>query len=675
MDGRTLGRREFLIGATAGAGLLLHRVPAVGAQSTRARVRSVALIPRRLLFAEPARTWARISPDGRRLAFLAPVNEVLNLWVGPIGDVAKARPITRVTDRNISSFYTWLHDNRHVVFFREQGGDENWQAFRVDLQTGDILALTPGPGVRAYVQQTSRHFPGEILLAHNHKDARFFELYRVDVATGGSTLVQANDRFRSFVTDRQFRVRLGAAQTDDGGVDYFQRDAGGEWKPFTQIDMTDALSTRPLGFSDDGGTLYWLDTHGRDKAAVVAQDMVTGSRRVMREDAKADFTDVAHEPIDRRPIAAMSAFTRRRWQLIDPAYADDYARLARASKGDLLGTDASADNRHWIAYIERDAASGRFFHYDRRAKTVRYLFALRPALEDAPLVPMEPVVVRARDGLELVCYLSRPRATPNAAPVPTVLVVHGGPWGRDGWGLSSTHQWLANRGYAVLSVNFRGSTGFGKTFLNAANREWGGRMHDDLIDAVDWAIAQKIADPRRIAIYGASYGGYAALAGVTFTPEKFACAVDIFGISNLSTMMATVPPYWKPVQTMWKARMGDYTTDAGQRFLQERSPLSYVERIVRPLLIAQGANDVRVKPSESDQIVEAMRQRAIPVTYIWYSDEGHGFSRVQNRRSCTAVTELFLARHLGGRAEPVGNDFKDSTIEFKAGRDLIPGLP
>ena len=675
MDRPTLRRREFLIAATAGASLVLHRVTAVGAQSTGASAPAVALIPRRLLFADPARTWVRISPDGTRIAFLAPVDEVLNLWVGPIGDVAKARPVTRVTDRSIFSFYTWLHDNRHLVFFREQGGDENWQAFRVDLQTGHILALTPGPGVRAYVQQTSRHFPGEILLAHNQKDSRFFELYRLDVATGRSVLVQANDRFRSFVTDRQFRVRLGAVQTDDGGVEYLQRDASGEWTPFTQLDMTDAFSTRPLGFSDDGGTLYWLDARGRDKAAVVAQNIATGSLRVLREDAKADFAEVAHEPMSRRPIAAMSAFTRRRWQVIDPAYADDYARLTRASKGDLLGTDASADDRHWIAYIERDAASGRFFHYDRRAKAVRYLFALRPALAGAPLVAMEPVVVRARDGLELVCYLSRPRGASNPAPVPMVLVVHGGPWGRDGWGLSSTHQWLANRGYAVLSVNFRGSTGLGKAFVNAANREWGAKMHDDLIDAVDWAIAQKIADPQRVAIYGASYGGYAALAGVTLTPEKFACAVDIFGISNLSTMMATVPPYWKPMQTIWKARMGDYTTEAGQRFLQERSPLNYVDRIVRPLLIAQGANDVRVKPSESDQIVEAMRQRAIPVTYIWYSDEGHGFSRVQNRRSFTAVTELFLARHLGGRAEPVGNDFKDSTIEFKAGRDLIPGLP
>src|SRR5919204_1705365 len=529
MGRRTLGRREFLIGATAGAGLLLQRIPArgaqptgaraaaVGAPSARARARSVALIPRRVLFAEPARTWVRISPDGRRIAFLAPVNEVLNLWVGPISDVAKARPVTRVTDHNISFFYTWLHDNRHLVYFREHGGDENWQAFRVDLEGGDILALTPGPGVRAYVQQTSRHFPGEMLLAHNQKDARFFELYRVDVATGRSALVQANDRFRSFVTDRQFRVRLGAAQTDDGGVDYFRRDDDGEWKPFAQVDITDALSTRPVGFSDDGDTLYWLDTRSRDKAAVVAQDMVTGSLRVLREEAKADFAEVAYEPMSRRPVAAMSAFTRRRWQVIDPAYTDDYARLARASTGDLLGTDASADDRHWIAYVERDAASGRFFHYDRRAKTVRYLFALRPALEGAPLVPMEPVVIRARDGLELVCYLSRPRGTSNALPMPMVLVVHGGPWGRDGWGLSPTHQWLANRGYAVLSVNFRGSTGFGKAFLNAANREWGGKMHDDLIDAVDWAIAEKIAIPDRVAIYGASYGGYAALAGVTLT--------------------------------------------------------------------------------------------------------------------------------------------------------------
>ena len=665
----TLRRRDFLIGATAGA--LLPAAPTAWAQVAGPPRATVPLIPRRVLFADPARTWTRISPDGTRIAFLAPVNEVLNLWVGPIGDVAKARPVTRVTDRSIGSFYAWLHDNRRLVFFREQGGDENWQAFRVDVETGDVLALTPGPGVRSYVQQVSRHFPSELLLAHNQKDARFFEIYRVDAVTGRSTLVEANDRFRSFMTDRRFQLRLGSIQTDDGGVEWLQRGADGVWAPFVRLDMSDAFTTRPLQFSDDGGTLYWFDTRGRDKAAVVSQDMATGSLTVLGEDAQADFGEIASEPLSRRPIAAMSAFTRRRWHVIDKAYADDFARLARASAGDLIGHDASADDRHWIAYIERDAASGRFFHYDRRAKRVRYLFALRPALAGAPLVAMQPVVVRARDGLDLVCYLSRPRDAAKSGPGPMVLVVHGGPWGRDGWGLSSTHQWLANRGYAALSVNFRGSTGFGKGFINAANLEWGAKMHDDLIDAVDWAIAQKVADPARVAIYGASYGGYAALAGVTFTPEKFACSVDIFGISNLVTMMATVPPYWKPVQTIWKVRMGDYTTEAGQRFLQERSPLNYVDRIVRPLLIAQGANDVRVKPSESDQIVEAMRQRKIPVTYVWYSDEGHGFSRVQNRRSFYAVTEHFLAKHLGGRAEPVGDDFKGSTIEFKAGRELV----
>ena len=336
--------------------------------------------------------------------------------------------------------------------------------------------------------------------------------------------------------------------------------------------------------------------------------------------------------------------------------------------------DFSDDTRNWVVYYEQDAASGQFFHYDRTTKQAQFLFTRRPALENVPLVPMEPAVVRARDGLELVCYLSRPPAAESDKPVPLVLFVHGGPWVRDTWGFYPTHQWLANRGYAVLSVNYRGSTGFGKAFLNAANREWAGRMHDDLIDAVDWAIARGIADPKRVAIYGGSYGGYAALVGATFTPEKFACAVDVFGISNLVTFVNTIPDYWRPWQALWKARMGDYTTEAGRQFLQERSPLNHIDRIVRPLLIGQGANDPRVKASESDQIVAAMKERGIPVTYVYYPDEGHGFRRPENRRSFTAVVEAFLAKHLGGRFEPVGDDFAGSTIQFKAGRELIPGI-
>jgi dipeptidyl aminopeptidase/acylaminoacyl peptidase len=633
-----------------------------------------ALIPRRLLFADPGKSVVHISPDGQRIAFLAPSDGVLNLWVGPTDDIGNARALTRVTDRSLGPALQWLHNNRHVVFFREQGGDENWQAHRVDVDTGDILALTPAPGVQCFIHQTSHHFPDELLIAHNERDKRFFEIYRVNVGTGASVLVQANDRFTGFLTDPQFKVRFAVRYADNGDQEYLQRGAGTEWELFARVESADAMTTRPIEFSDDGRELYWLDSRGRDKAAVIAQDMATGATRLLADDAKADIVELPLEPLTYRPIAAASMFTRTTWHVIDRDYADDFAYLAKLSDGDLRGIDLSDDKRHAVVYYERDSAPGRFVYYNRAEKKARFLFSARPALENAPLVPMEPVVLRIRDGLELVCYLSRPRDWQRGKPLPMVLLVHGGPWGRDVWGLYPTHQWLADRGYAVLSVNYRGSTGFGKAFVNAANLEWAGKMHDDLIEAVDWAVARGIADEKRIAVYGASYGGYSALVGATFTPEKFACAIDVFGVSNLMTFLQTIPDYWKPWQTVWKVRLGDYTTEAGRKLLQERSPLNRVDRIVRPLLIAQGANDVRVKPSESEQIVKAMQARNIPVTYVYYSDEGHGFRRPENRRSFTAVVEMFLARHLGGRVEPVSDDFVGSTIEFKAGRELIPGL-
>jgi len=670
MNRQDLTRRELLLTAATGTGMLLGH----GAIRRAQAADGTPLIPRKLLFAGPDRSTVRISPDGRRIAFMAPIDGVLNLWVGEIDNLAKARPLTRVTDRDLGPWIVWLDNNRHVAFFRDQGGDENWQAHRVDVGSGDILALTPGPGVKSYIQQTSHHFPDELLIAHNQRDQRFSDIFRVNVATGTSTLLLANDRFGWVFTDPQFRVRFGVRQTDAGDTEYLQRGAGGDWELFTRIDMADAMTTRAIEFSDDGTELYWLDSRGRDKAVLVGEDLKTGAKRILAEDPKADLVEVMLEPRSYRPFAAAAVFARKRWQMLDPAYGKDRAYLAKVSPGDLTITSVSADNRSWLLYYEQDVAPGRYFAYDRGAGKARFLFSARRALEKAPLVPMQPVTVRARDGLELVCYLSRPRGAGTGPPLPMVLLVHGGPWARDVWALSSTHQWLANRGYAILSVNFRGSTGFGKSFLNAANLEWGGRMHDDLIDAVDWAIVRGIADPKRVAIYGASYGGYSALVGATFTPEKFACAIDLFGISNLVTFVNAIPPYWKPWQALWKARMGDYTTEAGRRFLQERSPLNRADRIVRPLLIGQGANDVRVKLSESDQIVAAMRERGVPVTYVFYSDEGHGFGRVENRRSFTAVVEAFLAKHLGGRVEPVGDDFAGSTIDIKAGRELIPGL-
>jgi dipeptidyl aminopeptidase/acylaminoacyl peptidase len=582
--------------------------------------------------------------------------------------------VTAVTDRNLGPWIVWLHDDRHIVFFRDQGGDENWRIWRIDLQTGDTRPLTPESGVTSYIQEISHHFPGELLIAHNERDRRHFDIYRVDVASGESTLVQANEGFEGYFTNQRFLVRYAVRRAENGDVEYLQRGTDGGWDLFARIGADDAKGTRAIEFSDDGRDLCWLDSRGRDTAAVVAQDLEDGTMRVLAEDRRADFTTLLLDPVTRRPVAAAATFDRTRWRVLDPDYEEDFSYLTRRSSGDLAITGMSQDRRNWMVAYLRDNAPLEYFHYDRGRRRARRLFSSTRALEGAPLVAMEPIMVRARDGLELVCYLSRPRNARPGTPLPMVLLVHGGPWARDVWCLDPDHQWLANRGYAVLSVNFRGSTGFGKAFVNAANLEWAGRMHDDLIDAVDWAVAAEIADPARVAIMGTSYGGYSALVGLTFTPEKFACAVDIVGISNLMTFLNAIPEYWLPWKSLWKVRMGDYTTEAGQRFLEERSPLNYADRIVRPLLIGQGANDVRVKASESEQIVAVMQRHGTPVTYVFYPDEGHGLVRAENRRSFAAVAEAFLAAHLGGRCEPVGDDFDGSTIEFRAGRELIPGL-
>jgi dipeptidyl aminopeptidase/acylaminoacyl peptidase len=649
-------------------------MPDQSVTSPRVGEENAGLLRRRLIFADPERSIVRISPDGTRIAFRAPVDGVLNLWVSPIDRIEDAHPVTAVTDRNLGPWIVWMHDNRHVVFFREAAGDENWRAWRVDLATGEVRPLTPGPGVTCYIQQSSRHFPSELLIAHNARDKRYFDVHRVNVATGESTLLQLNEAFNHHFTDQQFHVRFAVRYTEDGDVEYLQCGPDGHWALFSRIGAEDAMATRAVEFSADGSELYWLDSRGRDTAAVVAQDLENGTTRVLAQDRRADFTQLLLDPITERPVAAASLFERTAWQVLDPDYADDFDALTRRSPGDLTVVGISQDRLHWIVAYYYDNAPLEYFHYDRAARQAQRMFSSTPAWEGLPFVAMEPVAVRTRDGLELVCYLSRPRDAQPTDQLPMVLLVHGGPWSRDVWGLYADHQWLANRGYAVLSVNYRGSTGFGKAFVNAANMEWAGKMHDDLIDSVDWAIAQKIADPDRVAIVGTSYGGYSALVGLTFTPDKFACAVDLVGISDLVTWLNTIPEYWMTWKSVLKVRMGDYTTEAGRRFLEERSPLNRADRIVRPLLIGQGANDVRVKAAESEQIVAAMQRHGIPVTYVAYPDEGHGLGRAENRRSFKAVTEAFLAVHLGGRCEPVGDDFESSTIQFKVGRELIPGL-
>jgi len=335
---------------------------------------------------------------------------------------------------------------------------------------------------------------------------------------------------------------------------------------------------------------------------------------------------------------------------------------------------------YWMVAYVVDDGPVQYYRYNRGEKSAEFLFTQRMALEGLSLANMHPVVIKSRDGLDLVSYYTLPVGSDSDfdgrpdEPLPMVLFVHGGPWARDNWGYNSVHQWLANRGYVVLSVNFRSSTGFGKEFTNAGNLEWGNKMHDDLIDAVNWTVQEGIANPDQVAIMGGSYGGYATLWGMTNSSDTFACGVDIVGISNLVTLLETIPPYWEPQIELFATRVGDHRTEEGRAFLTRRSPLTYVDQIEKPLLIGQGANDPRVRQAESDQIVQAMQDANIPVTYLLYTDEGHGFARPENRLSFFAVTDAFLAEHLGGRYEPIGDDFEGSSIIVQSGAEDVPGL-
>jgi dipeptidyl aminopeptidase/acylaminoacyl peptidase len=604
--------------------------------------------PRRLYFEDPDYSAARISPDGRMIAFIAPVDGVRNLWLAPRDDIAATRPLTRVTDRSIGAFFQWAYTSRHIVFFQERDGDENWRAASVDIETGAILPLTPEQGVRSYVQEVSRHFPSEMLFSHNERDKRHFDIYRIDVVTGARRLLLENRNFAWVVTDSAFRPRLGVRYAADGSVDYLERSGKGGWSHFATVPIGDTDATQFIDFSDDGGTLYALDSRGRDKAALVAIDMASRRTTELAADPEREATGAVLDPRSRRPIAAAFYAERRRWRALDPATTTALDALGRHAPGDLDFLSRSDDGRWHTVYYERDAASGEFALYDAATGRVRSLFLARPKLAQVMLRPLAPVRFAARDGIGLNGYLTLPAA--GARALPLVLLVHGGPYARDRWGYSPTHQWLAERGYAVLSVNYRGSTGYGKAFVTAADHEWGGKMHDDLVDAVDWAVAQGIADRRRVGFFGGSYGGYSALTALTKTPEIFACIVDLFGISNLITFMATIPPYWNPWFIVWKHRLGDPDTAEGRALLTERSPITHIAAARRPILIAQGLRDVRVVPAESAQMVQALKERNLPVTYVTFADEGHGFVRPQNRLAFNAVAEGFR------RLEPEDRD-------------------
>ncbi|MFI4975747.1 MAG: S9 family peptidase [Caulobacterales bacterium] len=639
------------------------------------------LIERAKIFGNPSRVAGRLSPDGRWLAWIAPRDGVLNIWVAATADPANGRPLTDEKTRPIRQYF-WAPDSKSILFVNDKGGDENFLLYGVDVVSAAQRTLTPFEKTRVEIVGVSSHVKDRILIGLNNRDARWHDVYSLDLASGALTeVLQNTGDYGGFTADESLDLRLADRPRPDGGDDLFRVVAGKvEATPVEQIGPDDARTSGPAGFTADGKTLYWLDSRGRDTTALIAQDVATGKTTVVAANPKADIGGVLSDPRTGVVQAYAVDYLKTEWEAIDPAIKDDLDFLEAHLPGQITVTSRTDADDLWTVVDDPVTAPSATYLYDRKARKLTKLFVSRPELEGVQLAAMHPVEVKTRDGLTQVSYLTLPPGSDPKGdgrpshPLPMVLFVHGGPWARDEYGYSPYHQWMANRGYAVLSVNYRGSTGFGKSYIAAGDHQWAAKMHDDLIDAVEWAVKAGVADPAKVAIMGGSYGGYATLVGMTFTPTTFACGVDIVGPSNLNTLLASIPPYWEAGRAQLYRAVGDPNTDAGRQLLHDRSPLFRADAIVRPLLIGQGANDPRVNHAEADQIVAAMSAKNIPVTYIIFPDEGHGFARPENNIAFNAITEQFLAGCLGGRSEPIGDALKPSSATVEHGADYAPGL-
>ncbi len=605
-----------------------------------------ALIPRPVLFGNPDRLGPTLSPDGSRLGYIAPDDGVLNVFVGPADGSGPATVVTHDRDRGIRD-YMFCHDDRTLVYVQDTAGDENWRLYGLDLETGESRLLTPEEKVQAQIIGHNRWHPATMLVALNQDNPELHDLYRLDLATGELALDTRNPGFLGWLIDDDLRARGGFSMQPDGSVVVARRgESGDDWQPFLEIPPDDATTTEPVGFNRAGDALYLLTSLGANALRLVRLDWQDGTTSIVAEDPNYDIAEVWIHPETHEPQAVVFDEERTRIMALDPTIERDVEALRGLGDGELgVSRSDRADNR-WLVSVSPSDGPTRFYVYDRAAGHSTFLFSHMDALDDYDLAPMEPFSFTARDGLTVHGYLTFPRGL-DRENLPAVLNVHGGPWGRDHWGFGPEAQWLANRGYLSVQVNFRGSTGYGKAFLNAGDKQWGRAMHDDLIDAIDHLVAQGWVDPASVAVMGGSYGGYAALAGAAFTPTVFTCAIDLVGPSNLLTLLASIPDYWAPMRAMLYQRIGDPETE--RDMLWDRSPLAHVDDIRIPLLVAQGANDPRVKQAEAEQIVAALAEKGLPHDYLLFADEGHGLAKPENREIFYERAERFLAEHLGGR--------------------------
>ncbi len=606
------------------------------------------LIPRAVLFGNPERVGPQLSPDGSTIAYIAPAEGVLNLWLmDATGD--DPRQLTFDDDRGIMQFQ-WAENGRHILYLQDEAGEENTHVYRITVETGEILDLTPYPGVKAYVSDSNRDLPDVVLIEMNKDNRMFFDVYSCDLNTGELTMVMDNpgitpdgEMVLGYMADRDMETRLQfTIHPETGFITIHHR-----WDSESPWDVLKTFSSQdewfPERFTEDGTGLFIRSNLILDKSALYRFDIASGQETLIIGDPSSDIGGVGYDPFTGEPRLAAFFYLRRTLHVLDPSIQGDIDRLTELRDADFSIVSRDRADSTWIVAYSTIDNPAVYYVYDRTGSTASELFTAIPALENYSLRPMEGVEIPARDGLILPSYITLPDpGLYGSGPWPMILMVHGGPWYRDYYGYDPFTQLFADRGFAVLQVNFRGSTGFGKAFLNASNKEWGGAMQDDLTDGVLWAVEQGLADPERVVILGGSYGGYAALAGGVFTPELYCAVVDFFGPSNLITFMETVPPYWKPMLAMMNIRVGDPGDEADRAMLEERSPLNHVGNIRVPIFIAQGANDPRVVQAESDQVVEALRAMGTPVVYVLYTNEGHGFAHEENRLDFAGRVEEFL---------------------------------
>lgn len=549
------------------------------------------LIPLEVLFGNPSKASALISPDASQVSYLAPVNKVLNIWVKTVGK-DDDRPVTFDKNRGIHHYF-WSKDGKKIFYLQDKGGDENWLLYAVDLRTGKVSSLTPFNKVQVQIVEYNKDFPDKMVVALNKDNPNAHDAYLLDLKTLKLTLKAKNPGdIARWVSDPALNILGAIVSRQDGGRDLLIRpDENSPWKKFRSWDFDDARNIDVVGFTRGAKYIYLIDSRLTNTSVLKKVDLETSKEEVLAEDSTYDIDSVLLDPETYEVQAVSFLEDKRVWQVIDKSIEQDFAEIGKLHRGDFAVAERDRADKIWIVAFSVDNGPAAYYYYDRVSKKGVFLFYNKPELEKYELARMEPILFKSRDGLDIHGYLTCPPGKAKLG-LPLVLLVHGGPEARDRWGFSSVSQWLANRGYACLQVNYRGSTGYGKDFVNAGNMEWGRKMHDDLIDAVGWSVASGVADPKRVAIFGGSYGGYAALVGATFTPDFFKCAVDLCGPSNLITLLKSFPPQWTTERYAFYRMVGDPDRDA--ELLKSRSPLFKVANIKIPVLIAQGANDVRV---------------------------------------------------------------------------------